>query len=294
MPGGRLRTFRLGDRSELLVQHLLAGIAFTTPVPRQEDIGLDFLCSLITGYGRTNLLTAGPFFSVQAKSDTKALEYKEPHQIEWIRNQENPLLLCVADREAGAMDVYSTWNLLCAVMNGWKGKQIPNCIRLRPGESHSWDWRGVEDQEDGSQDVLLGKPIIRITHQQIFDDSSVGQIAQILGDWIKLDRENIVNCRAGLNWVIGPVSYESGVSPWQNVAASFYWNPRNLPKCSENLVRAAVAVWRILRDPNIANQVPTGPWSDGLVPLEELLRWVLKQQPALRQFLPDLETDLPR
>jgi hypothetical protein len=123
MPGGRLRTFRLGDRSELLVQHLLAGIAFTTPVPRQEDIGLDFLCSLITGYGRTNLLTAGPFFSVQAKSDTKALEYKEPHQIEWIRNQENPLLLCVADREAGAMDVYSTWNLLCAVMNGWKDRK---------------------------------------------------------------------------------------------------------------------------------------------------------------------------
>jgi hypothetical protein len=49
MPGARLRGFRLGDRAELLVQHLLTGLAYTTPVPRQEDIGIDFLCSLITG-----------------------------------------------------------------------------------------------------------------------------------------------------------------------------------------------------------------------------------------------------
>ncbi len=37
MPGARSRSFRIGDRAELLVQHLLAGLAFTTPVPRQED-----------------------------------------------------------------------------------------------------------------------------------------------------------------------------------------------------------------------------------------------------------------
>jgi len=31
MPGGRLRSFRMGNRSELLVEQLLAGRAFTTP-----------------------------------------------------------------------------------------------------------------------------------------------------------------------------------------------------------------------------------------------------------------------
>ena len=40
MTGGRLGSFRLGDRAELLVEHLLAGVAFTTRVPRQEDIGI--------------------------------------------------------------------------------------------------------------------------------------------------------------------------------------------------------------------------------------------------------------
>ncbi len=54
MSGARSRTFRLGDRSEFLVEHLLAGVAFSTRVPRQEDIGIDFMCSLITGSHRAS------------------------------------------------------------------------------------------------------------------------------------------------------------------------------------------------------------------------------------------------
>lgn len=42
MAGCRWRTFRLGDRSELLVEQLLASLAFTTRVPRQEDVGVEF------------------------------------------------------------------------------------------------------------------------------------------------------------------------------------------------------------------------------------------------------------
>ena len=66
MSGGRSRPFRLGDRSELLVEQLLAAFAFTTPVPRQEDVGVDFFCSLTHQEGQ--FLKAGPFFAVQAKS----------------------------------------------------------------------------------------------------------------------------------------------------------------------------------------------------------------------------------
>jgi hypothetical protein len=289
MPGARSRSFRLGDRSELLVQHLLTGIAFTTPVPRQEDIGIDFLCSLITGYGSENLLKAGPAFSVQAKSSTKPVEYTKPHEIEWIKNQENPLLLCVADREAGAMDVYSTWNLICAVENGWRGEQIPTCIRLCPGKSSSWDWRGVEDQDDGSQDVLLGKPIVRITHNQIFDEPSTQQIAEVIGAWIALDRENIVRCKAGLHWVAGPISYETGKPPaGQPFGLMLYWNPQNVQKCAENLALSAVALWRVLHVPGLAERaVP--PWTEGTARLKELLRWATKIAPDIKQFLKDLE-----
>ena len=134
MSGGRSRTFRLGDRAELLIEHLLSAIAFTTRVPRQEDIGIDFMCSLITGSHGAGLLKAGPFLSVQAKSSAEAVVYEKAHEREWIMHQENPLLICVADRAASAMDVYSTWNLICAVQRGWQGQAPANCIRRTQNE----------------------------------------------------------------------------------------------------------------------------------------------------------------
>jgi hypothetical protein len=259
-------------------------------VPRQEDIGVDFVCSLITRYDR-NLLKAGPFFTVQAKSSTKPVEYKKPYEIEWITSQENPLLLCVADRDVGAMDVYSTWNLLCAAKNGWRGKAIPNCIRLCPGKSSTWDWRGVEDRDDGSQDVLLGKPIVRITQEQIVDESSTQKLSQIIGTWIAFDRENIVHCKAEMNWVAGPLSYETGRIPSQPFGVNFYWNPQNLQKCADNLALCAVALWRVLQTPQLGVLATSQPWSEGIAPLKELLLWAMKSVPSIKQFLKDLDGD---
>jgi len=69
MPGVRARDLRRGDRSELLAEQLLAGFAFTTRVPREEDHGIDFFCNLISK--EDPLLKAGSFFTVQAKSSAE-------------------------------------------------------------------------------------------------------------------------------------------------------------------------------------------------------------------------------
>jgi hypothetical protein len=291
MSGARLRSFRLGDRSEVLVEHLLAGFAFTTRVPRQEDIGIDFLCSLINGYDGKNLLKAGPFFAVQAKRSAKELAYKKPHELEWIANQENPFLLCVADRKAAAMDVYSTWNLLCGVLGGgFEGKIKPSRITLRPGESG--EWPGVRNKPDGSQEILSGKPIIRITHNDLVDQMRTKEIAEVIGSWVALDRTNIVNRHAGLNWVVGPLAYETGVPLGPRGAVSFYWNPENLEKCRMNVGLSATALWRVLHHSQISTvaDVTKPPWPAGLVALREMLRWCLDVDPMLQGFLSDLDS----
>jgi hypothetical protein len=290
LPGGRQRSFRLGDRAELLVQQLLSGLAFTTPVPRQEDIGIDFMCSLITGHDNADLLTAGPLFLVQAKSSNDPVVYEKPHELEWIGNQENPILLCVADRDAGAMDIFSTWNLLCAVLAGWRGQKQPNRIRLCPGKTSS-DWPGIDNREDGSQDVSLGPPIVRITHNQIFDESATKRAAELLAQWVSLDRQNIVNRRAGLNWVTGPLAHEPGKCFGPELGVAFYWHPQNLIGCTANLGRSATALWRVLRHPGISTvtDVSKAPWPAGLSALREMLRWCRDLDPGLRGFLNDLD-----
>lgn len=280
MPGGRLRTFRLGDRSELLVEQLLSAFAFTTRVPRQEDIGVDFFCSLISRQEQP--LKAGPFFAVQAKSSSDPVVYEKDHEIAWITSQENPLLLCVADRAALAMDVYSTWNLLCGPL-----KDKPSRIKLLPGVARG-EWPGVEFKSDGTQEIYLGAPIIRVTDADVFDDASVDRIAGVIAEWVALDRTNIVNRHVGMFWVAGPLNYRIGQSPYESGQAgvAFYWNPANLPQCSVNLGRVATALTLVLRD-GLTEADRTQPdWATRIAALQEVIRshWDLFDE-SVRQFL---------
>jgi len=270
MPGVRPKNLRIGDRSELLVEQLLAGFAFTTRVPRQEDHGIDFFCNLISEEGQ--LLKAGSFFTVQAKSSAEPIVYEKDYELEWIRNQENPLLLCVADRKALAMDVYSTWNLLCAVLNGWRGQRLSNRIRLLPNaKAHMWP--GVIDNDDGSQDVFLGDPIVRITDEDIFDER-LDSIADVVREWVNLDRTNVVNRHAGIYWVLGPLSYRTGDRGWVSgpTGVSFYVNPHNLDRCCANLGRIATALTFIMRNPQSGLDLGKTPWQQRLQTLEAMLK----------------------
>jgi hypothetical protein len=280
MPGGRPRTYRLGDRSELLVEQLLSAFAFTTRVPRQEDIGFDFFCSLISREG--NLLKAGPFFAVQARSSPDAVIYEKDHEIAWITTQENPLLLCVVDRAALAMDVYSTWNMLCGPLATGQRR-----ITLLPGVDRE-EWPGVEHRSDGSQEIRLGAPIARVTDSDIFDDARVEQIATVISEWVALDRTNIVNRHAGMYWVVGPLNYQTGESPYASgqSGVAFYWNPANLAQCSLNLGRVATALTLIIRDSLTESARSQPAWAARVVALRELLRshWDLFDE-SVRQFL---------
>jgi hypothetical protein len=285
MPGGRSRPFRLGDRSELLVEQLLAALAFTTPVPRPEDFGIDFFCSLIHREGQ--FLKAGPFFAVQAKSSTDPIVYAEPHELEWIKNQENPLFICVADRKALSMDVYSTWNLVCGVLNNWRGQRQASRIALLPGAHHNvWPW--INDKDDRSQEICLGKPIARVTAAEMFDDERMDLIAGVIREWVSLDRTNIVNRYANMDWVLAPLAYETNNSPWasSNVGVVFYCHPANLSKYSVNLGRVATTLEFVLRNPNAGFDPSNGPWPARMLALQNLLlsHWELLDE-ATRQFL---------
>jgi len=252
MTGARLGSYRLGDRSELLVEHLLTSVAFTTRVPRQEDVGIDFVCILITNHDANNLLWAGPTFTVQAKSAAKPIVYEKAHELAWIRNQENPLLVCVGNRDSLSMDIYSTWNLVPAVLAGWRGQKEPIRMVLRPGESCD-EWPGLINNDDGSQEILLGKPIAHVTSEDIFNDGRVEALVHTIEPWIAIDRLNIVNRHAGLDFVIGPQTYETNRPLGPERAVSFYWHPKNLPKATNNFGLSATALWRVLHHDQIAS-----------------------------------------
>ena len=71
MPGAQPIGPRYGTSAELLAEFVLGSMAFTTRVPRQEDVGHDLLCVLAERSGR--MMLAGPFFTVQVKNKKQEL-----------------------------------------------------------------------------------------------------------------------------------------------------------------------------------------------------------------------------
>jgi len=244
---------------------------------------VDFFCSLTRQEGQ--LLKAGPFFAVQSKSSPEPIIYEKPHEIEWITNQENPLLVCVADRNALSMEVYSTWNLVCAALNGWRGEDKPSRISLRPAEEHHvWPW--IDEKDNRSQEVCLGKPIARVTDSDIFDDARMERIAETIGAWIDIDRTNIFNRHANMDWVLAPLTYETNEPPYptSRVGVVFYANPKNMSKYGTNLGRVATTLAFVIRNSKSGFDVSKPPWPARISALDDLLllHWDLLDEAAKR------------
>jgi hypothetical protein len=109
----------------------------------------------------------------------------------------------------------------------------------------------------------------------------------VIGQWISLDRENIVNPQAGLYWVVGPLSYETGKTLGGPHGGILYCNPKNLEKCNVNLGRSATALWRVLQ--GLPEQSAQEPWKTGIPHLKELLRWLGQVDPNLGLFIGNLD-----
>jgi hypothetical protein len=266
MPGGRLRSFRLGDRNELIAEFVLSTFAFTTRVPRQEDVGHDLLCVLSNLKG--DMFWAGPSFTVQVKSNCEPLIFEKDHEIAWLDGLDNPFLVVVVSRQDQRVEIYSTWVRLNGILRGGARR-----IVLVLG-NHDAQYEDVTTEEDGSeQRIPLGRPIISTTPTEVIDEKRAEELRLVLQDWVWLDRENIVRRHAGMYWVLGPKSYETNmhVDPGK-FGGFFYSNPQNLLTCQQNFGRTATALRVVLRRALGEEGERKEPYASMLKDLEQTLR----------------------
>jgi hypothetical protein len=267
MPGARPKGFRNGDDSEKFAENIIRKLAFTTPVPRTEDVGIDFYCSLMKKEGR--LLKAGPFFTVQVKSGRSEIVYEKEYEIEWIMNQDNPFFVCIAEPKNLSIKLYSTWNML----NGFLYRK-PSMVVLAPGGLDD-GFKEFQWFDDNSKLIVsLGKPIVHILMEEINDDPKLQKYREALEEWVLLDRINIVNAGADMHWVVGPTEYETNKTLTQTskLGIWFYWNPRNEEKCMRNFCRAATALRLTLRSALGPERENLPKFKDMILNLEQVLK----------------------
>lgn len=218
MTGVRELTFRQGDRSEYLAQYLLSGVGLCVPVPRQEDIGLDFYCSIADE--EKGVSTFGHPFTVQIKSASKpdfelgGCSRKQDkkgktqtrwrkHEIEWAFSQRIPFFMGVLSKTDESLEVFST-SAIRLVTEKLKGK-LPTKIILRPrvaGDSsrhvtyakqRAHPNAGPGHGDGDTHTVDLGPPIVCLTSSLLNRDSSVVKAKARLRKCIDLERDNITH-----------------------------------------------------------------------------------------------------
>jgi hypothetical protein len=230
MSGMRYYNFREGDRSEYLANYLLSGIGLVTPFPRQEDIGIDFYCSLADQ--ERGRLTFGFPYLVQVKSISETelsfgsvKDGKWQHEdILWLFRQELPLFIGFVDKSAIRIDLFNTSAFWFTV------KEHPTCSQLvfrprrdpqanqdvgKPSVTALNDWP-TQDAGDGMKhEVDLGQPIISLHYSDLENNDKLRRMKDALRAVIYIEQDNLMYRRMALpyfNWILRSKPNE-GVHP---------------------------------------------------------------------------------
>src|SRR5581483_10054979 len=105
MPGNRPTNLRSGDRAESLGLLFLQSIAVLAPVPREEDVGIDAVATLVRDDGKGRLIAENSFY-VQIKAKSVREIVYSGDEIRWLRQLQLPLFFGSVDLQASQVELY--------------------------------------------------------------------------------------------------------------------------------------------------------------------------------------------
>lgn len=268
MPGQQLKATWVGNRAELLTIYTLSSIAAVTHVRREEDFGFDLLCTLLTHH--QNVLRAGQSFGVQVKSSNKTgIRYGgldkhnkwKDYEIKWLFNQDQPILIALADTKNWRVRLYSTSRI-------WYVRyQIgphPGEVVLMPDEelptgelktqSHQWRYKDnpLPLCDDGtlagngfSYQIPLGKPVVELSLDHD-DENRLATIRLTLDAWLSLEYVNIMQRNLGIPYYLEWQSWQSNQTPEPARVVYAFWNSEPGANISTILTSISPAIESLL------------------------------------------------
>ena len=296
-------TFRQGDLSEYLASYLLASLGLITAVPRQEDIGIDFHCSLADGEEGT--VTFGFPFVVQTKSTTNSVvkfaavksgDQWLKHEIEFLFRQELPVLLAIVDKAAVNISLYSCaprWFLIYESSKFAEFELVPDLISRDGGVGRPEKAALAKDTysaavSDGFQySVKLGPPLITLNAEESRDSKILKERKEILRRAVFLDQLNITYHRLRVphfHW-LAEIKTNVGFKP-----AFYYASASNDPNALDDLY-ASMAPALI----SLAHLAETEKDQAMVADLKPLVAKIPAQLvvPSLREALPSFFSSAP-
>jgi hypothetical protein len=262
-------SFRQGDRTEYLALYMLSALGLAVKVPREEDVGIDFHCTL--GKRIDNIISYYAPFNVQVKaSSVKELSYGgsndkgiwKEHEINWILNQRTPFFVAIVDKAAGQMDLFSTATRWFAVHNP-SGK-LPYELVFRPytpdenadlhnGQKEPINVETTQGVEAVRWVLPLGQPVLSMTFNRAEDNEFVNMAREIIVQYINIDVQNAVAISNGLQLLLWPLRISTNKPLIQN-GMLVQWYSRPTIHTRLQLRSLAPLVASLLRTFELANE----------------------------------------
>lgn len=198
---GRIDKFRKGDTAEYLAQVFLSSIAFSNPVYRQEDYGIDFTCSLIDVIEKTGErgdykeLYPNESFNVQVKtSQSYTVTYKNKDKnLQWMFNSKTPIILAHMDFDDKKMFFYSISPIHYITIRGRKNYDTLtlNYYKNPKGKYRKTPNKYNFNDTNEKLTIQLGKPFMTLCITELTDSNILEEKKKILKGVLSKEQENI-------------------------------------------------------------------------------------------------------
>ncbi len=186
----KLNSVRKGDRAEYITQGIFSALGFSLQILRQEDYGIDFVCTLVQRDKIVSYPTKS--FTVQLKTNNNNIVYplSNPLKVKWLLENNLPFFICYFDEGENRVDFYSTSLLnefifkrpICATKISFRQEAgLGKCIL--PHRTH---------KKQKIYSVELGRPFLSISLTDLTDQNVIEQRKVILDKVITREIENIV------------------------------------------------------------------------------------------------------
>lgn len=256
MPGQQLRSTNEGAENERLADLLLSKICAPTKVPREQDYGLDFYCTITQPEG--HVVRTSPYsFGLQVKprSTTNVISYGgygkatdtstwKAYEIEWLFTQSLPFLIGLVSQDT--LDLYLTSGMWQARWEGGRPFRVdltadaPNPVTQAglvpvgmpvadaPGDGKRWT-------------IPMGPPIVSWSVAEAASETHLATVRQVLARALDVEKTNVMTHVQGVpyrewilnwspNWLPAPTETHLGTMWFGNSGEGM-----NLERCARAL-----------------------------------------------------------
>jgi hypothetical protein len=191
MPGKMDDNLRRGNNSENLGLHLLRAVGAVAPVPRDQDVGIDAVVTLLKRDDGRRLIAGSNVF-VQLKSSSLRKLVFDEGDIDWLLRLELPYFIGSVDQTQSSIALYtvqSLVNLGSSIRAELYLDEAKVGLNTVDSEAEFNEWNNLKTSIRDSR-LSLGPPILEWGIEDVGSHEFLKASHDVLQSWVNLIHEN--------------------------------------------------------------------------------------------------------